>query len=157
MVWCLSARADYEVLPTHAPILAIQPDLLPNVIPGARGGLVDVDSSILKDAADRYGINYRVFAFIAFHESQNDPAAVGDKDFVCNLPRSPIFGEISPSYGLFQINLCAHPDVSVSDAENPFFAARWAAQQIAAGNINQWTAWRDRCALYPYDSPPNCQ
>src|SRR5690349_2512683 len=67
------------------------------------------------------GANPAIGLFIGRHEATFDPNAVGDKDFVCNLKGSPLYGQISPSYGLAQINRCAHPDISVQQALDPVF------------------------------------
>lgn len=56
---------------------------------------------------------------LAFSESTLNPDAVGDRG--C-------------SYGLVQINLCAHPAIATSSALDPEFALSWAAQRLAEGN-----------------------
>lgn len=45
------------------------------------------------------------------------------------------------SYGLVQINICAHPEVAKSDAIDPTFALTYAAKAIAAGTeSDDWTS-----------------
>ena len=41
------------------------------------------------------------------------------------------------SYGLVQINLLAHPDISKADAQDPSFSINYLAQNIAKGNLKQ--------------------
>lgn len=47
------------------------------------------------------------------------------------------------SWGVAQIDLDYHPDITQAEAMNPFFAINWAAQQFANGNQNEWTCYRD--------------
>jgi N-acetyl-anhydromuramyl-L-alanine amidase AmpD len=49
------------------------------------------------------------------------------------------------SYGLFQIHLAAHPDISIASATDPGFATEWSAQQIAAGRVSWWTTYHEYC------------
>ena len=73
-------------------------------------------------------------------EDNFNPTAVGDKNFIWPVPTSPLFGQISPSYGLAQINRCYHPDISIASSEEPVFAANWIAEEIVAGRDRQdWT------------------
>lgn len=46
------------------------------------------------------------------------------------------------SWGLSQINLTAHPDVTLEQAQDPDFAVRYMAREFAAGNASAWTCWR---------------
>jgi N-acetyl-anhydromuramyl-L-alanine amidase AmpD len=49
------------------------------------------------------------------------------------------------SYGLFQIHLVAHPEISISSATDPVIATEWSAQQIAAGHVGWWTTYHEYC------------
>ncbi len=51
-------------------------------------------------------------------------------------------GHRENSWGIAQINLDAHQDVSKAQAEDPEFAVRFMAEQFAAGNAHLWTCWR---------------
>lgn len=68
-------------------------------------------------------------------ESEGNPNAVGDHG--C-------------SFGLVQINTCAHPDVTKKEAKDPLFALNYAAKAIANDTAYQWTSCS--CAKYAYVS-----
>lgn len=44
------------------------------------------------------------------------------------------------TYGLVQINTCAHPDVTQAEAEDPIFALNYAATAIEKGEEDEWTS-----------------
>lgn len=51
-------------------------------------------------------------------------------------------GDFGTSYGVAQIHLPAHPDISKEEALNPFFAIDWAAQQFAVGHQYLWSCYK---------------
>lgn len=55
-------------------------------------------------------------------------------------------GDYGTSYGVSQIHLPAHKDISKEEALNPFFAIDWAAYQFSQGNQNMWSCYK---LLYP--------
>lgn len=67
-------------------------------------------------------------------ESGFDPHSIGDK---------------GTSYGLAQIHLPAHADVSKQEAMNPFFSIDFAARNFRDGNAKIWSCFKQ---LYP-DAP----
>ena len=46
------------------------------------------------------------------------------------------------SYGLVQINLMAHPHVSVEQATNPSFAINFLAENLSKGEGHMWTCYQ---------------
>jgi len=46
------------------------------------------------------------------------------------------------SYGLYQINLDAHPTVTKAQARDVDFSTRWTINQLKAGNGRIWTCWK---------------
>jgi hypothetical protein len=46
------------------------------------------------------------------------------------------------SVGISQINLKAHPDVSVAQAKDPHFAAEFMAKEFARNNKKIWSCYR---------------
>ena len=60
-------------------------------------------------------------------ESGGDPKAVGDH---------------GTSFGLVQINLPSHPEISREQAEDPVFALKYLQTELKAGRGNQWTCYR---------------
>ncbi len=51
-------------------------------------------------------------------------------------------GDNGTSFGIVQIHLIAHPDISKSDALNPYFALHWMAEQWSNNNAKIWTCYR---------------
>lgn len=51
-------------------------------------------------------------------------------------------GDEGRSFGLVQIFLPAHPEISQEEALNPEFAIRYLAREMKKGNISQWTCGR---------------
>lgn len=60
-------------------------------------------------------------------ESGNNPDAVGD------------FGT---SYGLSQIHLPAHPEITKAEALDPDYAVAYMARMFSIGQHGQWTCYR---------------
>lgn len=82
----------------------------------------------------RYGLNYRHFYATLSCESD------GFKD-VAIQSRVPDAGSpngYEQSYGLAQIYLPAHPDVTKTQAENPAFALDYAGKMFSDGNQRQF-------------------
>lgn len=54
-------------------------------------------------------------------------------------------GKRERSFGVAQINLDAHPDITEEQAKMPQWSLSWMAQQFARGDIGkeQWTCYRD--------------
>lgn len=50
-------------------------------------------------------------------------------------------GQQENSWGLVQIDLDYHPDISRDEAQNPIFALTFLAQNLAAGNGHLWTCF----------------
>lgn len=63
-------------------------------------------------------------------ESNLSPTSIGDK---------------GTSFGIAQIHLIAHPDISKAEAIDPSFAIAWTAKQFSLGRAYQWSCWK---ALY---------
>lgn len=74
-----------------------------------------------------------------------------ESGFVENIP-----GDFSSttnqftSWGVAQIHLPAHPDISKKEALNPIFSINLAASYFAAGDAGLWTCYRQ---LYPHGYP----
>lgn len=51
-------------------------------------------------------------------------------------------GDNGTSFGIAQIHLSAHPDISKTQALDPEFAVDYAAQQFALGHSSMWTCAR---------------
>lgn len=76
---------------------------------------------IIVSKAEEYGVPVDLALFIAKEESQFNPSAVGDTHLICEATGKPI-----RSRGIWQINSCAHPDVSDELAFNVASSTDWA-------------------------------
>lgn len=52
---------------------------------------------------------------------------------------------VSPTmdFGISQIHLASHPDITKTEAFNPTFSVTWMAQQFAEGHADEWTCYRN--------------
>lgn len=52
-------------------------------------------------------------------------------------------GDHGSSFGVAQIHLPAHTEISKAEALDPLWSINWAAEQFAAGHANEWTCYRN--------------
>lgn len=78
------------------------------------------------ETAEYNGLNPYVFDLIISHESQWNPHAISK----------------THDYGIAQINLHYHPDVSKIEAENPQWALVWMATEWKQGRESEWSTYR---------------
>lgn len=90
---------------------------------------------LVTEAAARSGVPANVLALILAHESGWSEHAVGDQ---------------GTSFGLAQIHLPAHPNVSRSQAEDPRFAINWTADELKG----IWAQTHDAAATIIYHNAP---
>ena len=65
------------------------------------------------------------------------------KVIACESDFNPLAeGDNSRSFGLAQIHLPAHPDITKAQATDPRFALDWTIKEWKAGNENMWTCTR---------------
>lgn len=89
--------------------------------------VVDDYEVYARQKAIEYGIDEEDFVRTLDCESRFNPDAVGDK---------------GTSFGIAQIHLPAHPDVSRETALDGLWSIDWAAQQFSEGNARIWTCYR---------------
>jgi hypothetical protein len=65
---------------------------------------------------------------VIFCESQNNSKAIGDH---------------GTSFGLSQIHLPSHKDISKAQAFDPNFAVEFMAKEMSKGNSKIWTCYRN--------------
>lgn len=82
---------------------------------------------IIAQYASKYGISAQPLINTLACESSFDSGAIGDN---------------GASYGVSQIYLPAHPEISKTEALDPLWSINWAAQEFAAGNAHLWTCYR---------------
>lgn len=66
------------------------------------------------------------------------------KTLICESNLYPgAIGDYGTSFGIAQIHLSAHPDITKAQALDPKFSIDYAAQQFATGNSSMWTCARE--------------
>lgn len=89
---------------------------------------------VIYAAAVNAGIQYQPFYDTLNCESGLDPTV--QSKFYKN-------GKREQSFGIAQINLPYHPDITKAEALDPVWSITWAAQQFKEGNANLWTCYRE--------------
>lgn len=82
--------------------------------------------------ASEFGVSETQMAQTIQCESQGFSGAIGDHGM---------------SYGIAQIHLPAHPDISKEEALNKEWSIRWMAQQFSLNKQQMWSCWR---SIYGY-------
>lgn len=98
--------------------------------PLAHAGELTTDDlkTIATHVAVDHNLNVEHFLKTIDCESHWNPRAVGDGGL---------------SHGLVQIYRPAHTDISVAEADDPFFALTWMAVQWENNKAYMWTCWRE--------------
>ncbi len=93
----------------------------------------EVIRSYIKEKATEKGVDPRKALFIAEHESQFNPNAIGDSGI---------------SFGVWQFNLKANPHISKKCALDYKCSTEIAINWLANGKENMWSVWRMRKLWY---------
>lgn len=87
-------------------------------------------TQLASSTALKYGLDLDHFDEVISCESGWDPSI-----------KSRYPGE--NSWGIAQINLDAHPEITLAQALDPSWSLEWMAKQWASGNADSWTCWRE--------------
>lgn len=104
-----------------SPVEALQTAVATQVINTASESI----ESIIGRVSHETGVSSSTLYNLSKSESTLNPDAIGDHG--C-------------SYGLTQINICAHKGLTKEEALDPETNLTWAANRIAEGNLSWWTA-----------------
>lgn len=88
---------------------------------------------MIQTSADKHGVDGKVMRQVLMCESTLNPKAEGDHG---------INGTATTSWGIAQIHLPAHPEITKEQALDPKFAINWTAKEMAAGRGYMWTCYR---------------
>lgn len=102
---------------------------------------VDLDTLIRNEARAK-GIDYDRFYGTLACESEHFRDVRMQSEY--KNPHGPNGRE--DSWGIAQIHLPDHPDVTREQAQDPSFAVPWAAEEFKEGRATRWTCYR---LLYP--------
>lgn len=95
----------------------------------------------IKQVAIDHGLNVERFLYTAKCESGFNPKIQSQHTY-SNERYGPV-GSQEQSYGLWQIHLPAHPDISKEQALDPIWSTDWAADEWVAGRQSQWSCYKD--------------
>lgn len=95
-------------------------------VPTAEAAALPDIHTYASTTAQRYGLDPSLFAAVISCESGWNPTAV-----------SP-----TRDYGIVQVHLSAHPELTLDQVDNPYFAINWMAQAWEAGHENWWTCFK---------------
>ena len=92
--------------------------------------------------ANKYGVSAGLMDEIIGCESQWNVSLQSYAHYTAkNVPKGFKVGDREQSWGLVQIHLPAHPNITKAQALNPVFAANFLAENIAAGNPEAWSCY----------------
>lgn len=83
----------------------------------------------------------KLISHIIDHEDPTrDPMKQSDVRYsFSSSKRGIVKGEREQSFGLAQIHLPDHPDISYASATDPIFAIDYLGKELSKGNCKQWT------------------
>lgn len=116
--------AGVALLPLGSPAIA-HADTIPASFPVS--GYATTTEALIARYSAEFGASGDQMARTIQCESDGNAAAVGDHGH---------------SFGIVQIYLPAHPDISKKQALDKEWSIKWMAQQFAAGRESMWTCWR---------------
>lgn len=87
---------------------------------------------VIEAYAIHYGIPSKPLIDTLRCESQFNPSAIGDN---------------GNSFGIAQIHLPAHPDVTKQQALDPLWAINWAAYHFSLHQESMWSCWNQQHML----------
>lgn len=99
--------------------------------------IIDIPELVRQDA-DRYHVDYKDLYNTLNCESEG----FGDVKIQSQFPNPEGPNGKENSWGVAQINLDAHPDISYASATDPVFAVDYAAKEFSLGNADNWTCYR---------------
>lgn len=101
--------------------------------------IVLTDKQVVAQLVTKYATEYGVSAY-----RMQSTLACEDNTFEFDR-QSEIYNSKGreESYGVAQINLPSHKDISYSQAIDPDFAVRYMAQQFSQGRQSQWSCYRN--------------
>ena len=110
-------RIEADIQIIPTPVIPIIPETIPEKI-------------------ERYSLKYNV-----------NPITV-NKVISCESNYNPNnIGDNGTSFGLVQIHLPAHPNITKSQALDPDFAIDYLTKNLKAGNGRMWTCYRNRVLI----------
>lgn len=114
-----------STLPVNTPYVQMMSDQAVQDLPVASSSI----NALIDFYAQYYAVSSSTMRTIVKNESGYDQYAIGDH---------------GTSYGLVQVHLPAHPDVSVAQAYSPYYALNFLAENLASGSCRIWTT----CPLF---------
>lgn len=106
-------------------------------------------SELVVKYSDQYKVSAMTMsATIKCENKQLDPKLQSYMRYTRDHPEWGVKkGEREKSFGLVQIHLPAHPDISYAQATDPDFAIKFMASEFSKGRAWQWTCYRTIIAM----------
>lgn len=119
------------------PVQPIVTHIEPELIESASGGgeiTVKTPEDLIRERARENNLDEEKIIFIARCESQIEPEAIGDGHLVCAKTQERV-----RSRGVWQINNCAHPEISDEQAFDLIWSTGWAMEIFKKGEeAKEW-------------------
>lgn len=96
--------------------------------------------TLTKKYADKYHIEYNSFLQTILCEAPRVGAEFDPFGQSENFSKD---GSRELSFGLPQIHLPSHPEITKDEAQDADWSIEWSAQQFSKGKQNMWTCWLD--------------
>lgn len=128
--------------------LSVRYPLEPLIQPLERATMPAIDSNLIglhmltHKYADKYGISYETMAKIINCESGWDANKQSQNHYTKDHPEWGVKeGDQELSFGLVQIHLPAHKNVTIQQAIDPNFALDFLAKGLSLEQGSQWSCW----------------
>lgn len=120
------------LMPIEPVVTHIEPDMIER-----QEIAIKTPEDLIREQARANNLDEEKIIFIARCESQIEPDALGDSHLICAKTRKPV-----RSRGVWQINNCAHPEISDEQAFDLEWSTDWAIEIFKKGEETK--EWR-RC------------
>ena len=98
---------------------------------------------MIRAKAAEYNVGYNLMVSIVACESNFSSTIQSRHRYTKdNVPRGYSVGDREQSWGLIQLHLPAHPNITKGQALDPYFAIDFLARNIKAGKANMWSCYR---------------
>lgn len=122
--------------PVHAESIAPKAEAVETPVSAASSApikVIDI-TALIKDDANKYKVSYQKLYDTLSCESGGFTDVAIQSGYIKN-------GKQENSWGIAQVDLDYHPDISKEEAIDPAFAIDYAAKQFAAGNASEWSCY----------------
>lgn len=102
---------------------------------------LDEIQSLVRDKAKKYGVRFDSLFQTILCEAPRTKDGLFDPTGQSKYKDEK--GDLEGSWGLVQIHLVSHTEITKAQALDPDWSIDWMAKQFAAGNAYMWTCWQE--------------